>query len=128
MKRTNDPVRAQPAAPNKTAETTARSPLQEAVDRDILIAEAQAWARRIGVEDRLREIHIRPMKRKWASISTLGRLTLSADLLHQPPSFRREVIVHELVHLKMNRGAHNKLFRSLMRTYLAEQTDAGTKR
>jgi len=93
--------------------------MQEAVARDILVTEARAWASRIGVNDRIQEIHIRPMKRKWASISTRGRLTLNADLFVQPTAFRREVIVHELVHLKLGHGAHNKLFRALLRAYLS---------
>lgn len=96
--------------------------LSEAVSRDILLAEVWAWARRIGVDDRLHEVHLRPMKRKWASISTRGRLTLNQELCSRPASFRREVIVHELIHLKINHGAHNKLFRALLRTYLT-QTD-----
>ena len=94
-------------------------PLQKVVSRDILVTEVCAWASRIGVNDRIREIHIRPMKRKWASISTRGRLTLNVDLFVQPPAFRREVIVHELVHLKLGHGAHNKLFRALLRAYLS---------
>jgi len=99
-------------------------PLQQAIARDILVAEVRAWARRVGVENRIREVHIRPMKRKWASISTRGRLTLSDELFKQPPAFRREVIVHELVHVKLNHGGHSKLFSALARAYLAEQTDA----
>jgi predicted metal-dependent hydrolase len=94
--------------------------LQEAVARDIVLAEVRAWARRIGVEHRLYEVHLRPMKRKWASISTRGRLTLNIELLRQPAAFRREVIVHELVHLKLGNGRHNKLFRALVRAYLAQ--------
>ena len=35
----------------------------------------QQWADRIGVK--VREIHLRSMQRKWASISTKGRLTLN---------------------------------------------------
>ncbi|HFQ95380.1 MAG TPA: M48 family peptidase, partial [Anaerolineae bacterium] len=75
---------------------TGASPLAEAVARDAIIAETRVWARRIGVDDRLREIHLRHMRRKWASISTRGRLTLNTELLHQPADFRRQVIVHEL--------------------------------
>lgn len=97
--------------------------ISEAVGRDILVAEVRAWARRIGVEDRVREIHIRPMRRKWASASTRGRLTLSSDLLREPADFRREVIVHELVHLKLKHGGHSALFRSLVRAYLAGTED-----
>lgn len=100
----------------------ALSPLQVAVPRDILLAEVAAWARRVGVEDRIREIRIQPMRRKWASVSTRGRLTLSCDLLNQPSAFRRKVIVHELVHLKLNHGKHNKLFHALTRAYLDERT------
>lgn len=99
------------------------SPLQEAVSRDILVAEVWAWARRIGVEDRLREVHVRPMRHKWASVSTRGRLTLNSDLAHQPPDFRRQVIVHELVHLKLGHGSHGKLFRALVRAYLAQASE-----
>lgn len=93
--------------------------LAEAITRDLLVAEARSWARRIGVEERLREIHVRSLRRKWASISMRGRLTLSSDLLKQPAAFRREVLVHELVHLKLAHGSHNKLFRALTRAYLA---------
>lgn len=91
---------------------------RQAITRDILVAEVLLWAKRIGVDDRLKEIHVRPMKRKWASISTRGRLTLNSDLLSQPASFRREVIVHELVHLKLANGSHSKLFRALVRAYM----------
>lgn len=106
--------------PKRCADHRADDPFQEAVSRDVLVAEVHAWARRIGVENRLREIHIRPMTRKWGSISAHGRLTLNAELLRCPASFRREVIVHELVHLKLNSGAHTKLFRALLRAYLAQ--------
>ena len=34
---------------------------------------ARHWATRIGV--RLRQVHIRPMQTKWASISTAWRVT-----------------------------------------------------
>ncbi|NPU86897.1 M48 family metallopeptidase [Methanothrix sp.] len=94
--------------------------ISDAVNRDILVAEVWAWARRIGVEDRLREIHVRPMKRKWASVSTRGRLTLNAELASHSADRRREVIVHELVHLKLNHGMHNKIFDALVKAYLAQ--------
>jgi len=52
---------------------------------------------------------------KWASCSSNGRLTFNSEILHQPASFRREAIVHELLHLKVPN--HGKLFKNLMRTY-----------
>ena len=95
-------------------------PLEELIPARIFKSEVLAWARRIGVEPK--EIHIRSMSRKWASCSSNGRLTFDTDLLKQPAHFRREVIVHELLHMKLPN--HSKLFKSLLRTYLAE-ADAG---
>jgi predicted metal-dependent hydrolase len=91
--------------------------LEDAVPRDVLRAEIEAWARRIGVWPR--ELHIRPMTRKWGSCSTNGRVSFSADLLREPAAFRRRVIVEELLHLKIRN--HGKLFRSLLRAYLADR-------
>jgi predicted metal-dependent hydrolase len=53
--------------------------LEETVPADLFRAEVRAWAERIGVEPR--EVHLRPMKKKWASCSTNGRLTFNLDLL-----------------------------------------------
>ena len=88
--------------------------LESAVPRDVLRAEVQAWAKRIGVEPK--EIHIRPMTRKWGSCATTGRVSLSSELLSQPAGFRRRVIIEELLHLKIPN--HGKVFRSLLRAYL----------
>jgi len=90
------------------------TPLEETVPRDIFKSEVMTWAKRIGVEPK--EIHIRSMKRKWASCSSRGRLTFDTDLLRQPSKYRAEAVVHELLHLKIPH--HGKLFRSLMKAYL----------
>ena len=74
------------------------------------------WADRIGVE--VREVHLRDMRRKWASISTNGRLTLSTDLLNLPEALREFVIVHELVHLLVPN--HGRVFKSFMSAYLPD--------
>ena len=97
-------------------------PLEEAVPADIFRAEVEAWARRLGVTPR--EIHIRPMKRKWASCSSRGRLTFDTELLRQPAEFRREVIVHELLHLKVPN--HGKVFKALLKAYLNEGLEKQT--
>ena len=91
------------------------SKLEERVAADVFKAEVRRWAAQISVEPK--EIHIRPMKRKWASASSAGRLTFDTDLLTEPPDKRAEIIVHELVHLKI--GNHGPLFRSLVRAHLA---------
>lgn len=90
--------------------------LEETVPTEIFRAEVSAWAKKIGVEPK--EVHLRPMKRKWASCSSKGRLTFNTDLLGEPAVFRREVIVHELLHLKLPN--HGKVFRSLLKAYLAD--------
>ena len=74
------------------------------------------WADRIGVK--VREIHLRQMRRKWASISTNGRLTLNTDLLSLPETLTEFVIVHELVHLLVPN--HGKLFKGYMAAYLPD--------
>ncbi len=90
-------------------------PLEEIVPEEIFRAEVAAWARRMGVWPR--EVRLRPMKRKWASCSSRGVLTFNTELLRQPAAFRAEVIVHELLHLKVPN--HGKVFRALLRAYLA---------
>jgi predicted metal-dependent hydrolase len=89
-------------------------PLEEAVPADVFKSEVLAWARRIGVEPK--EIHIRPMKQKWASCSQSGRLTFDTELLRQSADFRAKVIVHELLHLKVPN--HGPLFKALLKAYL----------
>lgn len=98
--------------------------LEDTVPAEVFKAEVRAWARRIGVEPK--EIHLRPMKRKIASCSAKGRLTFDTSLLKRPAAFRAEVIVHELVHLKVPN--HGPLFRSLVRSYLARYRVTGRLR
>lgn len=91
-------------------------PLEETVPGEIFKAEVEAIARRMEVEPK--SIKFRSMKRKWASCSSKGNLTFDVELLHQPAAFRRKVIVHELLHLKVPN--HGKLFKALEETYLSE--------
>ncbi len=89
-------------------------PLEEAIPADLFRAEVRIWAERIGVEPK--GITLRPMKRKWGSCSYRGYLTFDTGLLSQPAAFRREVIVEELLHLKIPN--HGKLFKALKAAYL----------
>ncbi len=70
-------------------------------------------AKEIGVEPR--EIHLRPMKRKWASCSSRGRLSFDKKLLNEPKEVRFKVILHELLHLKYPN--HGRMFKTLLNTY-----------
>lgn len=62
------------------------------------------------------EIHIRKMKRKWASCSSKGRLTFDVTLLEKPKKVRFKAIIHELLHLKYPN--HGKMFNTMLKTYL----------
>ena len=76
--------------------------------------EVLVWAEKVRVKPA--EIHVRKMRRKWASCSNKGRLTFSYDLLSKPEDFRAYVIVHELLHLRYPN--HGKMFKVLLRMYL----------
>jgi hypothetical protein len=74
------------------------------------------WASKIGVN--VQQIHLRQMKTKWASMSTIGRLTLNTDVLTLPRELAEFVIVHELVHLLVPN--HGKVFKCFMYAYLPD--------
>jgi len=76
--------------------------------------EVRTWTEEIGVEPK--EIHVREMKRKWASCSNKGRLTFSYALLNTRYEQRSIAIVHELLHLRYE--SHNKMFKSLLSAHL----------
>ena len=84
------------------------------ITKSELKQEVDGWAREIGLS--FNEIHVRAMKRKLASCSSKGRLTFDYSLLEQPKEFRSEVIVHELVHLRIPN--HGKMFKAVMKSYL----------
>lgn len=77
---------------------------------------ARHWATRIGVQ--LRQVSVRPMTTKWASMSTAGRLTISSELVIMPKHLGEFVIVHELVHLLA--PSHGKVFTSFMAAYMPD--------
>ncbi len=81
--------------------------------------EVLALAKDVGVEPL--EIHLRTMKRKWASCSSRGRLTFDKNLLDEPEEVRFKVILHELLHLRYPN--HGKMFQSLLDTYLQKSID-----
>mgnify|MGYP000988917489 CR=1 FL=1 len=89
--------------------------LEEVIPEVVFREEVATWARRIGVEPK--QVQLRAMKNKWASCSSKGRLTFDPELLKKPAAFRAEVIVHELLHLKIPN--HGPLFKAVLRSYLA---------
>lgn len=92
-------------------------PLASPVTPEVFKCEVRAWAKRLEVNPA--EVRLAGMSRKWASCSTRGRVTFATDLLGQPEAFRREVIVHELLHVKVPN--HGPLFRALLSAHLSRQ-------
>jgi predicted metal-dependent hydrolase len=83
--------------------------------------ESWIWGR--GVFDprcegrtQIQGLAVRPMRTKWASCSTAGRLQFSTDLLDLDREVGDYVIVHELLHFSVPN--HGKLWKSLMRAHL----------
>ena len=85
-------------------------------DADELKWAVHSWAARVGVK--VPQIHLRQMSRKWASISTAGRLTLNLELLELPRELGEFVIVHEILHIIAPN--HGKVFKSFMFAYLPD--------
>ena len=74
------------------------------------------WAEKVEVKPK--EIHLRLMKNKWASLSENGRLTFNTEVLEMKKQFCNYVIIHELLHMKVPN--HGKLFKSLMFAFLPD--------
>ena len=74
------------------------------------------WAIKLKVDPK--EIHLRPMKTKWASLSGNGRLTFNSELLEKKRKLIDYVILHEVLHMKVPN--HGKLFKSLMFAFLPD--------
>lgn len=56
------------------------------------------------------------MSKKWASCSPGNRICFANDLLGESPRFRDVVIVHELLHLRIQN--HGKLFKSFLNSFV----------
>ena len=81
------------------------------------------WADRL--EARVTSITMRPMKAKWASYSTTGRLTFDIFLLELQEDIQDYAIVHELLHSRVPN--HGKLWKSLMRVHLGDYEELEEK-
>ena len=72
------------------------------------------WIDKIKV--RPKEIHIRIMKKKWASYSQRGRITFNKELLKMKKEFGEYVILHEMLHMKIPN--HGKMYKRFMDIYM----------
>lgn len=76
----------------------------------------RTWGDKLGVE--ITGLYVRPMRNKWASCSSNGILSFSAELLEFEPDVWNYVIVHELLHFDIPN--HGKLWKSLMRAHVGD--------
>ncbi len=88
---------------------------------DEMKKEVYLWADRIKVKPV--QVHIRQMKNKWASCSSRGRITLNKDIAKESRKLLKQVIVHELLHLKYPN--HGRMFKALLKAYLGSQLMKG---
>jgi len=87
-----------------------------AAQKEIFKKRVREWAGKL--EAPVTSITVRPMKTKWASYSTTGRLTFDAVLPGLHKDLQDYVIVHEMLHFRTPN--HGKLWKSLMRAYLGD--------
>jgi predicted metal-dependent hydrolase len=82
--------------------------------------EFKAWVRatasEIGVK--VKEIHLRPLKRKLASCSSRGRLTFDHGILGREPGERKKIVIHELLHLRYPH--HGRMFKLMLGIYMGQ--------
>ncbi len=95
------------------------------MDRDKAKFKARVhyWASKF--EAHVTSVSVRPMRTKWASYSTAGRLTFDASLLELRDELQDYVIVHELLHFHVPN--HGKLWKSLMRAHLGDYEKLGNE-
>ena len=79
-------------------------------------SEVADWAAKLDVD--VVSIAVRPMKNKWASCSTNGRLNFNTEVLELDEELRDYIVVHELLHFFVPN--HGKLWKSLMLAHLGD--------
>ncbi|OQA92458.1 MAG: hypothetical protein BWY26_00221 [Elusimicrobia bacterium ADurb.Bin231] len=85
--------------------------------------EIKCWAKELKVKPT--QIRIQKMKNKWASCSAKGWVSFNSNLLRASKSFRKYVIVHELLHLIVPN--HGKLFKTMMDIYIPQGKELSSK-
>ncbi len=90
--------------------------MEALTEKAALKSRLMEWAAKLDIP--IHSATVRPMRTKWASYSTSGRLTFDEALTGMPRRLQDYVIVHELLHFRVPN--HGKLWKSLMRAHLGE--------
>ncbi len=91
-------------------------PLGEPLDRASLRALVDLWAKRLNAT--VCQLRVRTMRRKWASFSSKGTLTLARDLLTLPTDLVEYAICHELLHQRL--PDHGKGFHAMLAAWMPD--------
>lgn len=70
----------------------------------------------IGVSEKIHSIQLRKMTKKIASCSQAGRLTFDPWILEQEKEKIKEIIIHELLHLRYPN--HGNMFKLMLKEYI----------
>lgn len=89
------------------------------MNKDAFKTRVFEWAKKLDVN--VISISVRPMRNKWASCSTNGRLNFSEEVLQLTEDLRDYIVVHELLHFSVPN--HGKLWKSLMLTHVGDYED-----
>lgn len=108
-----------PGAP----EPAGLSALSTAAAKQAFKQRVRHWAQQLEVP--ITWLAVCPMRHKWASCSTAGRLHFSSDLLPLDQDLWDLVIVHELLHLCVPN--HGRLWKALMRAHLGDWEAAAAR-
>lgn len=90
----------------------------------LLKRHVSTWSIRLKLNPKI--VRVQHMTHKWGSCSTKGILTLAIDLNEQDQRFQDFVIVHELLHLRVQN--HSRLFKALMTNYVPGWRELEIKR
>jgi predicted metal-dependent hydrolase len=105
-----------PTSPAPAALSALSAPPSAAAAKQAFKQRVRHWAMQLEVP--ITWLAVCPMRHKWASCSTAGRLHFSSDLLPLDQDLWDLVIVHELLHLCVPN--HGRLWKALMRAHLGE--------
>lgn len=79
----------------------------------------EVWKFAGEINAKPKQIRVRDMKSKKGSCSQKKIITFDRSLLNMDDHLRREVIIHELLHLRYKN--HGKMFKEVLKAYLKQE-------